>query len=138
MTDAIQWSRQQLAAQEKFAAWRVAWRQGRAPQLFKLAGYAGTGKTTLARYLGGSAAAYMTYTAKAAIVLRQKGCLGAKNIDQWLYRPRLGSGCSAASYSATSSCLPAKRFRSPTAVLIGRIKNWNASSRRLRNCFGRT
>jgi exodeoxyribonuclease-5 len=91
MTDAIQWSPQQLAAQEKFAAWRVAWRQGRAPQLFKLAGYAGTGKTTLARYLGGRTAAYMTYIAKAAIVLRQKGCPGAKNIDQWLYRPRHGS-----------------------------------------------
>lgn len=66
------------------------------PQVFRLFGYAGTGKTTLARYVEEMAAdifgkrykpvVYGTYTGKAALVLTQKGC-DASTIHSLIYKP---------------------------------------------------
>jgi exodeoxyribonuclease-5 len=89
--DGIEWSDQQSAAIEKFEAWQAAWRRDHAQQIFRLAGSAGTGKTTLARHLGGSGAIFTTFTGKAAHNLRRKGCPGAIHLDQWLYRPTNGA-----------------------------------------------
>ena len=47
------------------------------PQLFRLFGYAGTGKTTLARHLAAhidGEVKYAAFTGKAALVMRRKGC----------------------------------------------------------------
>lgn len=58
------------------------------PQVFYLAGYAGTGKTTIARKLAEDAGNVLfgAFTGKAALVLRSKGCEGASTIHSMIYR----------------------------------------------------
>jgi exodeoxyribonuclease-5 len=61
------------------------------PQVFRLFGYAGTGKTTLARRLAEDVAGtvrYAAFTGKAALVMRSKGCDGASTIHSLIYKPR--------------------------------------------------
>lgn len=55
--------------------------------MFYLAGYAGSGKTTLAKELAADAGvvAFCAYTGKAAHVLAQKGCPGATTIHRLIY-----------------------------------------------------
>lgn len=81
----MQWSAEQDAALKAVSAWLKA-RSG--PQVFRLFGYAGTGKTTLARTLAEDAGevAFGAYTGKAALVLRSKGCPGASTIHSLIYR----------------------------------------------------
>jgi len=43
-------------------------------QIYRLFGYAGTGKTTIAKYAASGATLFCAFTGKAAYVLRQKGC----------------------------------------------------------------
>ena len=59
-------------------------------QVFRLFGYAGTGKTTLARALAAEAkgrVVFGAYTGKAASVLKQKGCEGAATLHSLIYKP---------------------------------------------------
>ena len=61
------------------------------PQVFRMFGYAGTGKTTLAKQIAEDVegeVAFGAYTGKAALVLRSKGCRGASTIHSMIYRPR--------------------------------------------------
>src|SRR6202142_1102478 len=61
------------------------------PQVFRLFGYAGTGKTTLARHLAeqaGGEVKFAAFTGKAASVMRGKGCKGASTIHSLIYRAR--------------------------------------------------
>src|ERR1051325_5004596 len=61
------------------------------PQVFRLFGYAGTGKTTLAKYLADHAdgeVKFAAFTGKAASVMRGKGCHGASTIHGLIYRAR--------------------------------------------------
>jgi exodeoxyribonuclease-5 len=77
-------SASQAAALEAVGRWLDA-PCGR--QVFRLHGYAGTGKSTLARRaaaLAGEGALFGAYTGKAAQVLRSKGC-PAKTIHSLLY-----------------------------------------------------
>ena len=76
------------------AAIRLArsWMESRDPsrQVFCLFGYAGTGKTTIARHLVAESARpwlFAAYTGKAALVMRQRGCVGASTIHSLIYRP---------------------------------------------------
>lgn len=65
-------------------------RDPRAPQVHRLFGYAGTGKTTIARELvaeSGRPWLFASYTGKAALVMRQRGCHGAQTIHSLIYRP---------------------------------------------------
>ena len=58
------------------------------PQVFRLFGYAGTGKTTLARHFAegvGGDVLFGAFTGKAAHVLRKKGCEGASTIHSLIY-----------------------------------------------------
>lgn len=60
-----------------------------APQVLRLFGYAGTGKTTIARELvegDGGDWLFGAFTGKAALVMRQKGCPGAQTIHSMIYR----------------------------------------------------
>jgi exodeoxyribonuclease-5 len=60
-------------------------------QVFRLFGYAGSGKTTLARHLvsGVEGQVYFAaYTGKAAMVLRKKGCPEARTIHSLIYDPK--------------------------------------------------
>ena len=83
----MEWSGQQDAALKAVAAWLEAG----APQVFRLFGYAGTGKTTLARHIGDHVdgeVAFGAFTGKAASVLRAKGCREAGTIHAMIYRAR--------------------------------------------------
>ena len=60
-------------------------------QVFRLFGYAGTGKTTLAQHFASNASGnvlFGAYTGKAALVLREKGCPNATTIHQMIYQPK--------------------------------------------------
>ncbi len=61
------------------------------PQVFRLFGYAGTGKTTLAKHLAehvDGQVKFAAFTGKAASVMRGKGCRGASTIHGLIYRAR--------------------------------------------------
>lgn len=61
------------------------------PQVFRLFGYAGTGKTTLARHLADDVdgdVLFAAFTGKAAMVLRSRGAKKASTIHSLIYRPR--------------------------------------------------
>lgn len=83
----MQFSPQQDEALKAVATWLKAGR----PQLFRLFGYAGTGKTTLARYFAEHVEGqvqFAAFTGKAAQVLRSKGATNARTIHSLIYRPR--------------------------------------------------
>jgi len=63
---------------------------GEPSPVYRLFGYAGTGKTTLAKHFAKGVKGevlFGAFTGKAALVLRQKGALGASTIHQLIYRP---------------------------------------------------
>ncbi|NIX75964.1 ATP-dependent DNA helicase [Microvirga terricola] len=83
----MSWSPQQDAALKAVADWL---RRGDR-QTFRLFGYAGTGKTTLARHIAEGVegeVAFGAFTGKAASVLRAKGCADASTIHSMIYRSR--------------------------------------------------
>ena len=82
-------SPEQDAALKAVADWLKAKPGGRAP-IFRLFGYAGTGKTTLARHIAEGVdgkVLFAAFTGKAAQVMRGKGCAGASTIHSLIYRP---------------------------------------------------
>ncbi|MCJ8309450.1 MAG: AAA family ATPase [Rhizobiaceae bacterium] len=83
----MQFSTEQDAALVAVSNWL---KQGY-PQVFRLFGYAGTGKTTLARYLAEGVdgdVLFAAFTGKAAMVLRSRGAKKASTIHSLIYRPR--------------------------------------------------
>jgi exodeoxyribonuclease-5 len=83
----MKWSPQQDAALKAVAEWL---RRG-VPQVFRLFGYAGTGKTTLARHVAEGVegeVAFGAFTGKAALVMRARGCRDASTIHSMIYRSR--------------------------------------------------
>jgi exodeoxyribonuclease V len=79
----------QDAALTAVADWFKAGR-GRA-SIFRLFGYAGTGKTTLAKHIAEGVdgkVLFAAFTGKAACVMRSKGCHGASTIHSLIYRAR--------------------------------------------------
>jgi len=67
------------------------WLKAGNPQIFRLFGYAGTGKTTLARHIAEDVdgdVLFAAFTGKAAQVLRSSGAENARTIHSLIYRPR--------------------------------------------------
>jgi len=67
------------------------WLQEGDQQIFRLFGYAGTGKTTLAKHLAEGVSGtvlFGAFTGKAAHVLRTKGCPGASTIHSMIYHSK--------------------------------------------------
>lgn len=87
------WSGQQSDAIKAVTDWFKA---RRGPQVFRLFGYAGSGKTTLAKEIAdyvGPKTQFGAFTGKAAQVLRQKGCSNASTLHSLIYKPKdLGDG----------------------------------------------
>src|ERR1051326_7616756 len=82
----------QDAALKAVGAWLKA-KPGRnnTPPVFRLFGYAGTGKTTLAKHIAAGVdgkVLFAAFTGEAASVMRQKGCTGASTIHSLIYRAR--------------------------------------------------
>jgi exodeoxyribonuclease V len=83
----MEWSPQQDAALKAVGLWL---KRGEA-QVFRLFGYAGSGKTTLARTIAEDSdgdVVFGAFTGKAALVLRSKGCTDARTIHSLIYRAR--------------------------------------------------
>src|SRR5688500_11043036 len=81
-----------LSPQQDAALLAVSrWMKSCRPPVFRLFGYAGTGKTTLARKIAENVEGdvlFAAFTGKAAQVMRNKGCPGARTIHSLIYRPR--------------------------------------------------
>jgi exodeoxyribonuclease-5 len=81
-----------LSPQQDAALLAVArWLKTGRPQVFRLFGYAGTGKTTLAQRIAEGVdgdVLFAAFTGKAAQVMRNKGCRDARTIHSLIYRPR--------------------------------------------------
>ncbi len=82
----MSWSPQQDNAIREVREWLA---DPNGAQIFRLFGYAGTGKTTLAKELAGSVKGkvlFATFTGKASLVLRSKGCKDASTIHSLIYK----------------------------------------------------
>lgn len=87
----MQWSPQQDMALSAVADWQRQAVRRRGEQVFRLFGYAGTGKTTLARHIAegiDGTVLFAAFTGKAASVMRSKGCEDATTIHSLIYRSR--------------------------------------------------
>lgn len=85
------WSPQQAHALDAVAEWM----RTRSAPFFKLFGYAGTGKTTLAKHFAEGVdgmVVYGSFTGKAASVMREKGCTNATTIHRLIYNPASKGG----------------------------------------------
>lgn len=83
----MSFSQQQGQAIEAVRKW-LADKNG--PQVFRLFGFAGSGKTTIAKELANEVngmVRFACFTGKAALVLRKKGCFGASTIHSLIYKP---------------------------------------------------
>jgi len=88
----MSWSPQQDQALSAVDAWL---KDPHGPQVFYLAGFAGTGKTTLAKHLSEGVSGLVlfgAFTGKAALVLQRKGCIGASTIHSMIYKPKRRAG----------------------------------------------
>lgn len=85
----MKWSPQQANALNAVSHWYHNERKQK--QVFRLFGFAGTGKTTLARHFAetmDTKTAYAAYTNKAALALYKAGCHGASTIHSLIYHTR--------------------------------------------------
>jgi exodeoxyribonuclease V len=81
----MKWTNQQDAALKAVSGWIKRPKQ----PVFRLFGYAGSGKTTLAQHLAegmDGTVAFAAFTGKAALVMKQKGCTDASTIHALIYR----------------------------------------------------
>lgn len=88
----MKWTKQQAEALKAVYKWL---KDPDAPQIFRLFGYAGTGKTTLAKHIDDFVheefedgfAQFCAFTGKASEVLRLKDCANASTIHSLIYQP---------------------------------------------------
>lgn len=90
----LTWSPQQAAALDAVADWHSACmaeiEAGKrlSQPVFRVFGFAGTGKTTLVKHFAESIegkTVYGAYTGKAAMVMRQNGCANARTLHSLIY-----------------------------------------------------
>jgi exodeoxyribonuclease-5 len=84
------WTDRQKDALKAVDNWYRDYTTSRKPtkQVFRCFGYAGTGKSTLARHFASNIegeVAFGAFTGKAALVMRKNGCEGARTIHSMMY-----------------------------------------------------
>lgn len=84
------WTDRQKDALKAVDKWYHEYTTSRNPtkQVFRVWGYAGTGKSTLARHFASNVdgeTAFGAFTGKAALVMRKNGCEGARTIHSMIY-----------------------------------------------------
>ena len=80
------WSPQQETALKAVDRWFYT--ESKKKQVFRIFGYAGTGKTTLATHFAQNIdglVLFAAFTGKAALVMRKRGCEGARTIHSLIY-----------------------------------------------------
>lgn len=89
----MSWNVQQQRALKEVDAWFNSWHTNRnkrnAKQIYRIFGYAGTGKTTLAKHFAENVdgdVLFAAFTGKASLVLRKNGCEGARTIHSLIYK----------------------------------------------------
>lgn len=78
------------AAQEHALGAAAKWFHKRDKPIFRIFGYAGTGKTSIAKFFADSidgAVQYGAFTGKAAMVMKKSGCDNASTIHSIIYKP---------------------------------------------------
>jgi exodeoxyribonuclease V len=94
MSEKFEFNDQQKSAIKTAVDWFKGWQDRKhTKQVFFLAGFAGTGKTSIAQTIAGLCAqshrvVFIAPTGKAASRLRQKGCKNAKTLHQFIYNVR--------------------------------------------------
>lgn len=86
----MKWSPQQDAALKAVDKW--FYHESKKKQVFRVFGYAGTGKSTLARHFAENIKGdvlYAAFTGKAALVMQRNGCHGARTIHGLIYIPEV-------------------------------------------------
>lgn len=81
------WTEQQSAALKAVDKW--FYQESKKKQVFRVFGYAGTGKTTLATHFAENIDGFVcfaAFTGKAALVMRKNGCEGARTIHSLIYK----------------------------------------------------
>lgn len=84
----MDWSPQQARAIEAVAQWHETHKET-GKQVFRVFGYAGTGKTTLARHFASQIegdTCFAAFTGKAALMMSRNGCEGASTIHGLIYQ----------------------------------------------------
>lgn len=87
MNAPFRWGNQQASALKQIDRWLND--ENRAP-IFRLFGYAGAGKTSMAKHIAASidgVTSFCSYTGKAARVMQRYGCEGASTIHSLIYKP---------------------------------------------------
>ena len=85
----MNFSNQQAAGIDAVGKWHKAKDKGR--PVFRLMGFAGTGKTTIAKHIADSIeghTVYCSFTGKAALVMQKNGCSDASTIHSLIYSIR--------------------------------------------------
>lgn len=88
----ITFSQQQSACLKDVVNWYNFDRKNR--PYYYLAGFAGTGKSTIAKYIAneiGGVTTYAAFTGKASLVMQKMGCEGASTIHSLIYIPRVNA-----------------------------------------------
>jgi len=83
----MNWNSQQEQALRDVDRWFYT--ESKRKPIYRVFGYAGTGKSTLARHFASNIdgeVCYAAYTGKAADVMRKAGCHGAKTIHSLIYK----------------------------------------------------
>lgn len=93
----MEWGSQQKAALDGVSAWHknclaeIDRGEPLSQPVYRVFGFAGSGKTTLAVHFANSidgATCYAAFTGKAAMVMRKAGCEGASTIHSLMYEPK--------------------------------------------------
>lgn len=82
----MNWTEQQSAALKAVETW---FKSKPRKQIFRVFGYAGVGKTSLARHFAQSikgSVLYAAYTGKAALMMKKNGCTNATTIHSLIYK----------------------------------------------------
>lgn len=118
----MEWSPQQDRALQNIGRW-LKLPVSEAP-LYKMFGFAGTGKTTLLKHIANNEdfnIKYAAYTGKAAQVMARAGCIGASTIHRLIYKMQPKSKANLSQWEELLIRLQATYKAAPSSTLLKEI-----------------